>query len=255
MTEELNPMRMDDHTHNHSGGLIKDRSDYHQYIRSVIAMARPVMHDDRSHEMRLINARRIWSESLPIEGTVAETYLSVNSFIGVRSVVSQFRFHPATLHEPTQTRLPALIAPGYNLLGEFVGIHRTFLSKDGQRRAKPREGGSRRMLGDCRGSYIQLSEPTGFRLVVAESIEMALAIKQACPHIPVWCSMTRGNMRAILPLTVKELILCVEAEKNDTAGAATLLMEAAEEHRRRGVMVLMPHAFPGVSLSGRIWLG
>jgi hypothetical protein len=210
--------------------------EHRQAIRSAIVAARPVMPDDHSRRAKLYSAKKIWDKSLPVAGSIADVYFQQCGFIYEPGVMGHVRFNPAVLYEPTREDFPALIAPVHNLDGEFVGIHKTYLAADGTDRANVR-GEARRMLGKCHGSYIQLSEATGFRLVVTESIEAGLAIQQACPGFPVWSAMTPGNMRAPVPAVVKELILCADGDGPNREANAKLVMDAVREHMDRGVRV------------------
>ena len=139
-----------------------------------------------------------------------------------------------------------MISPVHNLDGEFVGVHKTYLAADGKGRADV-TGDARRMLGYCHGSYIQLSEAKGFRLVVTESIEAALAIQQACPGCPVWSAMTPANMRAPVPTSVKEVILCPSGDDRNKDTNAKLVRDAVREHLNRGTRVLLAPFLPNTA--------
>ena len=122
--------------------------------------------------------------------------------------MEEVRFHSAVRHETTDELLPALIARVHNRGGQFVGIHKTYLAPDGQTTAAVLPKETRRMMGPCNDAHVKLVPLTGFRLVVTDSVELALLAQQACPEIPVWSAMTLGNMKARVPRSVKEIILC-----------------------------------------------
>jgi hypothetical protein len=79
-------------------------------MRAAIMSARPVLKNDVSRERKYLAACKIWDESDPIDGSVADVYLTG---IGVRlsTCTAHFlRFHPAVLHEPTRVYYPTLLA-------------------------------------------------------------------------------------------------------------------------------------------------
>ena len=208
-----------------------------QSVRSMLASARPIMPDDLSRRTKFLTAKNIWKECHLISGSVAETYLTGIGWMPDTVMPNDIRFHPALLFEPTRERLPAMVSAVRNRDGMFVGIHRTFLADDGSMLVKP--DGARRMLGHCHGGFVQLAEATAFRLIVTETIEMALLIRQACPDLPVWAAMTIGNMKSPVPANVREVILCIDGIQNKPEVASKLLMDAAREHMGRGTTVLM----------------
>ncbi|MGB9154657.1 MAG: toprim domain-containing protein [Alphaproteobacteria bacterium] len=219
-----------------------------QAIRSAVIAARAVMPDDYSRRAKLHVARKIWDQSVPVTGSIAEAYFRQYGFVYEPGVMGHVRFNPAVLYEPTREILPALIAPVHNLEGEFVGIHKTYLASDGTGKADVK-GDARRMLGKCHGSYIQLGEATGFRLVITDSLETALAIQQACPGFPVWAAMTPGNMRAPVPPSIKEIILCADGDGKNKEANKKLVLEAVREHLDRGVRVSLAQHLPGMNFS------
>lgn len=233
-------------TSNDAHSLSGSFDDLHRAIRAAIAGARPAMPDIRSRRTKLHIAKKIWDQSLPVIGSIAENYFRQHNFVYQPSVMGHVRFNSSVLHEPTKTKHPALIAPVHDLDGEFVGIHKTYLTADGKGRANL-EKDARRMLGKCTGSYIQLSEADGFRLVIAETIEMGLAIQSACPNFSVWTAMSPANMKAPVPPSVKELILFpVGGGKNKEANSK-LVNEAIDEHQERGLMVALAKDVPGMN--------
>jgi hypothetical protein len=246
MTQALSIMRPVNKTSSDAHSLSDSFDDLRQAIRAAIAGARPAMPDVRSRRAKIHIARKIWDQSVPVAGSIAENYLRQHKFVYQPDVMACVRFNSSVLHEPTKTKHPALIAPVHDLEGKFVGIHKTYLTADGAGRANL-EKEARRMLGKCTGSYIQLSEADGFRLVIAETVEMGLAIQSACPSFSVWAAMSPSNMKAPVPSWIKELILFpVGGGKNKEANAK-LVNEAIDEHQERGLMVALAKDVPGMN--------
>jgi hypothetical protein len=205
-------------------------------IRTAITSARLIYPDDLSRHAKLQAAKKIWNESQAAASSLAEIYLTSCGLVCDADLLAHVRFHPRVLHEPTKENMPAMIAPFTNLEGQFVGIHKTYLAADGKSMAQVKDG-PRRMLGECFGSYIHLKRMSGFKLLIAESMEMGLAIRQSCPDLPVWVSMRLGNMKSPVPSMVKELILCTDGPNKDQDIADKIVKDAAREQMHRAITV------------------
>jgi len=205
-------------------------------MRSLIMSARPVLPDDVSRERKYLAACKIWEESAPIDASLAEVYLASLGVLPSKCSAQFLRFHPAVLHEPTRVYYPTLLAAVRDEKGFFVGIHRTYLRPEGRRWVQAEKP---RMLGNCFGSFIQLASPKTFKLILAVDLEMALAVQQVCPDVPVWATMSLGNMKSTVPPTVKEIILCIEDDHEDRATAHKIILDAVREHTVRGQRILI----------------
>jgi len=100
-----------------------------------------------------------------------------------------------------------------------AGIWRVYLAPDGRAKAaipNPKLG-----LGSVRGGAVWLTKPIE-RLAVAEGIETALAIVQACPDLAVCSALSTGNMRVFEPPPwAREIIFCADADAVGLNAAAT----------------------------------
>ena len=204
---------------------VTHRNENHS-LRLIIDQARPLLPHNLARNSKVLAALNIWKKcrTTPIGAT--ETHLINTGLPPNTPIPSDVRFHCSALYEPTQERFPAMVCAVRNSDGGFTGIHRTFLARNGSGFAKP-DGDARRMLGHCYGSYVQLSEATAFRLIITETVEMALLIRQSCPDLPVWAAMTIGNMKSPVPSSVGEVILCIDSEQKTPELASKLLMDAA----------------------------
>ncbi|MDD5586002.1 MAG: hypothetical protein PHY92_03470 [Alphaproteobacteria bacterium] len=207
-------------------------------IRSAIACARPAYPEDVSREVKCRIARKIWKESSPVAGTPIELYLATLGVKPSDDLNNVVRAHQAVLHEPTGVYYPTLVAAVRDINGKFMGILRTYLRPEGGywvHAQKPR------MLGDCFGSFVQLDKPFGYRMALASTLETALIVHQACPELAVWSSMSRGNMKAHIPQTVKEIIFCIDDDECDPNNARRIVNDAIRAHEGRGQHIKIAH--------------
>lgn len=175
---------------------------------------------DARHEIDIVLAR-----CLPVRGTPVEAYLAGRG-LAVPDL-SDLLFHPDLTYWETRTGYPALVAVVRNAGGEAVAIHRTYLAPNGSGKAdvlKPRM-----MLGPVSGGAVQLAPISGDGVLgLAEGIETALSVMQACPELPVWAVLSAGNLeRVILPSDATSIVLLAD---HDESGAG---LEAARKAAER----------------------
>ena len=118
-------------------------------------------------------------------------------------------FHPDLTYWDTRTGYPA-VAIVHDAEGEKIAIHRTYLAPDGPAKAdvpKPRM-----MLGSVMGGAVRLGDIGEHGVVgLAEGIETALSVMQACPALPVWAALSSGNMeQVVLPPEIKRVVLLAD---------------------------------------------
>jgi putative DNA primase/helicase len=181
-------------------------------------------------------ALAIWRASRPAEGTPVETYLRSRGL--TIPVPPSLRFQ-AGLKHPSGGVWPAMVALVTDGgAGNPIGIHRTFLDRDGNRKA-PIEP-AKMMLGPCRGGTVRLAQP-GEALMVGEGIETCLAAMQATAQA-AWAALSTSGLRNLdLPREVRDVIVLamattpakrqrriVRGAGNERAGAC------ASPARRRG---------------------
>jgi len=174
---------------------------------------------------RALQAKQVARETIPIVGTIAETYLRGRG-ITCPLPVGALRFHPACWHSSGR-HLPAMVA---RVLGsDGYAVHRTYLKPDGSGKADVEP--VKAMLGNCAGGAVRLVEADG-PLVVCEGIETGLSLASGLLQHPatIWAAMSAsgmGNLR--LPPTPARLTI---ASDGDTAGraAAHKLADRAYKH-------------------------
>ena len=126
-----------------------------------------------------------------------------------------------------------------NAAGEQIAIHRTYLAPDGSGKAdvpKPRM-----MLGSVAGGAVRLGEVGEHGVVgLAEGIETALSVMQACPALPVWAALSSGNLeQVVLPPEITRVVLLAD---HDGEGVGLKVAErAAARFHAEGRRVWIAH--------------
>ena len=190
----------------------------------------PTAEDLRTREL----VHRLLEESEPAAGTLVEMYLRSR---GIGAVLPVLRFAPRLRHTPSNSWLPAMIAPVVNVNGEIIGLHRTFLDPAGQGKAAVEP--HRMMLGHCAGGAVRLAEAAG-EVAASEGIETGISVAEI-PGIPVWCALSTSGLIALelppLPLARSVIILA----DHDAAGIAAAKKAAARWYAEgRRVKIAMP---------------
>lgn len=143
-------------------------------------------------EKRAAQAKRLWQESLPIAGTLAETYLRGRGI--TCPLPPTLRFHGACWHGPTARRYPAMLGAvqGVNL----PAVHRTYLRADGSGKAEIEP--AKAMLGATAGGAVRLADGPS-RLVVAEGTESGLSLLCGLLDDPVtlWAGLSTSGLRGL----------------------------------------------------------
>jgi hypothetical protein len=183
------------------------------------AQRQPDRRQDTAREIEFILSR-----TAPLAGTIAETYLRSRGLVA--PATEDLLFHADLTYWDTRTGHPAMVAVVRGRGGETIAIHRTYLAEDGSGKAdlpKPRM-----MLGRVGGGAVRLA-PVGDDGVVgiAEGIETALSVMQACPGLPVWAALSAGNIEHPgLPPGIREVVILVD---NDPTGAGLAAAERAAQ--------------------------
>jgi hypothetical protein len=110
-----------------------------------------------------------------------------------------------------------------------LGIHRTFLARDGNGKAPVDP--QKMMLGPCRGGAVRLAEPSAV-LMVGEGIETCLAATQATGQ-PAWAALSTSGMRSLdLPTDVHDVIVLADGDEAGEAAARDCALRWKREGRR-----------------------
>ena len=171
-------------------------------------------------------ARALWKQTVPIGGTLAETYLRHRGI--TCPLPATLRFAPDCWHREARRGLPAMVALVEG--GDGFAVHRTWLRDDGTGKAAVEP--AKAMLGPVAGGAVRLSGER-HRLVVGEGIETALALLCGLVDGPtaVWAGPSTSGLRGLhLPAMPGRLTIACDG---DAAGRAAALALAERAHALR----------------------
>jgi hypothetical protein len=178
-------------------------------------------------------ARRLFAISVPIEGTIVETYLRRRGIPHVYHGGS-LRFHPRCYyrpdeHLPTET-WPAMIACVTDLDGRITGVHRTWLDPDGFDRirlGKAPIDTPRRAMGDLLGNAVRFGVADDDVLIAGEGIETMLSLRCVLPTMPMASALSANHLAAMaLSSSLRRLYIARDADAAGDAVQATLAQRA-----------------------------
>jgi putative DNA primase/helicase len=212
------------------------------------ARARDELADVRQ---RMAQARSIWQEAVPIEGTLAEVYLRTHRRLDVPNNVSGsvLRFHGRCPFGAAH--YPCMVALVRNVINDKEqAIVRTALRPDGGK-LKLDGKTARKAKGPIGGGAIKVSDnaevTTG--LTIGEGIETVLAGMMAPTwYRPAWSLLSAGNIAAFPVLTgIESLTILVDHDRPDQHGRRAGQKAVAECARRwdaagREVVPVIPTA-------------
>jgi putative DNA primase/helicase len=182
--------------------------------------------DDAARRQRATAAAlRIWAGSATALNTVADTYLTSRALPGLAASPS-LRFRGDCTH-PEGGRYPALVALVVDAAGKPVAIHRTYLTRSGQKaNAEPNKASK----GPVWGGAIRM-DPEAAEIVLGEGIESSASAGRIL-GLPAWAALSAGNLATglILPDSVRAVVIAADA---DTAGVKAA-DAAAKRWRKEG---------------------
>lgn len=181
-------------------------------------------------------ARDLWRSAIPVEGTLAERYLTHH-----RQITGPFppslRFTPALRYPRSGLRMPAMLTGVQGPDRSLIAVQATFLRHSDGAKAPVSE--PRWTFGRL-GSGAARFAAAGTVLGLAEGTEDALSVIELT-GCPCWASLGAGRMATVeIPDSVVELHTFVDA---DVAGSAAA--DAVVEHHTslgRSVVVHVPPA-------------
>jgi phage/plasmid primase-like uncharacterized protein len=196
----------------------------------------------KDEQARIARAEALWQGGQALLNSVAEVYLETRG-IGHLVGCVDLGFHPNCPH-PSSTverpvRLPALIAAVRDVSGKFLGIHRTYLQRNGSGKAavEPQKAS----LGPIRGGAVRLvpleQVLVAGELVVGEGIETA-ASAGLLMHMPAWAAIAAGNLAKglVVPKAIRGLVIAADRDVPDAQGRCPgqeAARAAAERFRRK----------------------
>lgn len=184
-------------------------------------------------------AKAEWHRAVFIDGTPVDRYLTSRLICeGVPSSIRSGNVPRFWRDDGTEgPRIPAMIAAVQDVGGGLVGIHRTFLDREGR---KHRWGEPRLALGRVRGGAVRLG-PVRPAIMLCVGIEDGLALRLMFPGATVWAATGDANLPAvILPDVVRHVTVC--GDEDASGHAAVAAARKAFEARGVGTTELFPHA-------------
>ena len=178
-------------------------------------------------------ARRLWSISKPLRGTVAEAYLRTRGLAALQDCTS-LRFHPRCFYRADRDDAPgrrdawpALIAAATDLSGTLTGLHRTWLDLRGRDKAPVVT--PRRAMGELLGHGVRFGQADDV-LAAGEGIETMLSLRQLAPTLPAVAALSAAHLAGlVLPPTLRRLYIAEEADAAGRHGAHQLAIRAAAQ--------------------------
>jgi putative DNA primase/helicase len=187
---------------------------------------------------RIPRSMAIWSQGIPINGTLVEKYLTTRGCLPTAddSVADALRFHPFCPFGAY--RFPTMLALMTDVVsGEPTGVHRTALIGDGSgKRIMPDGMPAKMMLGRAKGAAVILgrSDP---RMGIAEGIETAFSAQKIF-EMPVWACLSAGGIAGFPILKCLEH-LTIFAD-HDKAGIKAAIA-CARHYQKNGIKVEVRH--------------
>jgi hypothetical protein len=182
------------------------------------------------------SARRLFSMSRPIAGTLAERYLHHRE-ISTQQDLENLRFYSRCYYrsgnEAPET-WPAMIAAVTDLEGKITGVHRTWLDRMG--RDKAPIPSPRRAMGELLGNGVRFGAPLEV-MAAGEGIETVLSVRCLLPSMPMIAALSSAHLAAILfPKGLRRLYVLRD---NDTAGerASLTLIDRATAERIEAIVI------------------
>jgi Toprim domain-containing protein len=187
------------------------------------------------------SARRLFTMSVPIADTIAETYLRHRGITALQDI-GALRFHPKCFYREERGAdrqiWPAMIAAATEHDGHITGVQRTWLARDGS--AKAPIATPRRALGMLLGHAVRFGTVADVA-TAGEGIETMLSLRAAMPGMPTLAALSAAHLAAILfPPDLRRLYI---ARDNDAAGEAAITrLEQRAHDAGIETAVLMPDA-------------
>jgi hypothetical protein len=174
-------------------------------------------------------ARWLWSETVPIGGTIAETYLW-SRLLMMQRPPSTLRLHHA-LRLDELGKLPAMLGRIDHLDHGFRAVHVTFLHPSYAGDAPSR--GPRMAFGPISGGAVRFGWPRPDRwLVVGEGIETTLSLVLAA-GCPGWAALSaRGILRLKLPPEARQVLIGADNDRDGGKAARRAKERWIAEGRR-----------------------
>ena len=189
-------------------------------------------------QLRIQHARKLFTESQPIRGTLGERYLSQHR--GITQILSKdLRFHPAVKpHWFSKKTYPAVVLGARNQQGDIQAAQCIFLNDKTAQKAQICEDlkNSKLSYGMVKGAALSLGNPLG-PVIVAEGPETGLSVAMARPDACVKVSLSLSNMSNVpLGLGTQHVLIAADND-GDKQGSKIALDKVVSAWKKQGVAV------------------
>jgi ATP-dependent exoDNAse (exonuclease V) alpha subunit len=163
----------------------------------------------------MLKAQKIYDKCRPVEGTLAQKYLTKFRKIAGVKYVKDVKFHPGLYEPQTKKFLPAMVC-GAKREGKIEAVQAIYL--DPKTGAKyPGLDVAKRTTGRLKyGASVQLSSGSKQVICVCEGPETALSVRHSFPNYTVISSLSVSNMAKIQYPKGHKIIIC---QDNDGVNA------------------------------------
>ena len=210
-------------------GLLDDDDDDDLHVSRDVTVCQ------RDKTERIAHARQIYDSGVWDERIAV--YLRSR---GIRLIPPVMRFAEQAPHR-LGARLPAMLAPIVDVDGEQIGVHLTYLRRDGSSKAELTKEYQRECRGLIRGGAIRLLPfNSDSALLVSEGVESGLAASELF-GLPCWSTVCAGGLCSlVLPPEVRRIVIAAD---NDESGVGQCNALAAYDRwtaEGRSVRIVAP---------------
>lgn len=185
---------------------------------------KPIEDDAVIQKKKADKLNKVWDESQSIMGTPVQTYLEKRvERLDINVVSKYIRYHPEMpfydKDEPDKEKqykgnFPCMLAKVIDLDGQSVTLHRTYLTKEGDKAPFAKVKLLMPSHKKLNGAAIRLCDNSSDTLVVCEGIEKGYALALLTEHkFDVWSVITAGNLsKAKIPKKYKRVIIAADRD-------------------------------------------
>jgi hypothetical protein len=187
---------------------------------------------------RIDAARALWGRAVPAPGTPVETYLRSRAI--TLPIPDSLRFLWFCPHRNGHY-YPAMVAAVVGVTGHLIGIHKTFLRRDGSGKADLPSEEQRECCGPIGGGAVRLAEiQPGKDLATGEGIETMLSATQLF-DLPAWAALSTSGLKALeLPPAADSVLICADHDREAAGLQAALDASKRWEAEGRAVRIRWP---------------
>jgi hypothetical protein len=178
-----------------------------------------------------VAARRLWNAARPIADTLAARYLA-GRHIRLAAHHPALRFHRSCYYRAShgdapdvRASYPAMIASVTDLEGNVMGIHRTWLDREG---GKAKVACPRRAMGQLLGHGVRFGAAAEV-MAAGEGIETILSLREILPAMGMIAGLSAAHLAAIhFPAPLRRLYVACDRDAAGKGALATLEARAAD---------------------------